>query len=77
MLGILLLFPCSAAKAPYLARFKVKAVGVHDLEEMGVSTTEDIKDAERKHKEMLETGLEHQHWQGCIFKVGDDVRQVC
>ncbi|XP_041348000.1 phosphatidylinositol 4-kinase alpha-like [Gigantopelta aegis] len=57
----------SAAKAPYLARFKVKRCGIAGLENlaMGGHCSSSSLDAE--------TGL--QYWQACIFKVGDDVRQ--
>ena len=58
-----------------MARFRVKAVGVSELEEMAINTTSDIRDAEATHKAMLQASDEVK-WQGCIFKVGDDVRQV-
>ena len=67
---------CSAAKAPYLARFRVMEVGVHELEDMAVSTTTNEADAQHRHDAMLEASLDAPRWQGCIFKVGDDVRQV-
>ena len=57
---------CSAAKAPYLAKFRVGHVGLSGLEMLAAST--DIPEF----KDESETS-----WQGCIFKVGDDVRQVC
>lgn len=55
----------SAAKAPYYARFKVEHVGLSGLEELAKS--DDVPEFNDKEK---------QHWQGCIFKVGDDCRQV-
>ena len=67
----------SAAKAPYLARFRVMEVGVHELEDMAVKTTTNEADAQTKHRAMLDASLDSPTWQGCIFKVGDDVRQVC
>ncbi|XP_017786237.1 PREDICTED: phosphatidylinositol 4-kinase alpha isoform X2 [Nicrophorus vespilloides] len=56
----------SAAKAPYLARFKVSRCGINELETsaMAYSTNPDEK---------LSLGPEM--WQAAIFKVGDDVRQ--
>jgi phosphatidylinositol 4-kinase len=57
----------SAAKAPFLAKFKVRRCGIAELEQIGLrggnSETEDEK---KKASE---------HWQAAIFKVGDDVRQ--
>ncbi|KAF6031160.1 hypothetical protein EB796_010518 [Bugula neritina] len=54
----------SAAKAPYFARFKVEKVGLTALERLGaVSEVPDFTDESK------------QIYQGCIFKVGDDVRQ--
>ena len=55
----------SAAKAPFLARFRVKRCGVHDLEMLGMSDEENQDLKNRK-----------EVWQAAIFKVGDDVRQV-
>ncbi|XP_067946657.1 phosphatidylinositol 4-kinase alpha-like [Watersipora subatra] len=54
----------SAAKAPYLAKFKVQHVGLAGLETLGTVT-----------KLPAFTDESQQLWQGCIFKVGDDVRQ--
>ena len=53
----------SAAKAPYLAQFKVQQVGVARLEEICRSTT-----AAQLKKEAA-------FWQMTIFKAGDDCRQ--
>lgn len=55
----------SAAKAPYLAKFRVQHVGLSGLEELGKS--DQIPSF---------TDESRQSWQSCIFKVGDDVRQV-
>ena len=57
---------CSAAKAPYLARFQVKRCGINELEESGL-----------KDDAICDTSPSNIYWQACIFKVGDDVRQVC
>ncbi|XP_052714253.1 phosphatidylinositol 4-kinase alpha-like isoform X6 [Crassostrea angulata] len=54
----------SAAKAPFLARFRVQRCGVHDLEMLGMSEEEN-----HGMKNSAEV------WQAAIFKVGDDVRQ--
>ncbi|KAJ8666188.1 hypothetical protein QAD02_007850 [Eretmocerus hayati] len=57
----------SAAKAPFLARFKVNRCGIKELERiaMGTSTQGGGKG----------TTLDGESWQAAIFKVGDDVRQ--
>ncbi|XP_050307106.1 phosphatidylinositol 4-kinase alpha isoform X2 [Anthonomus grandis grandis] len=57
----------SAAKAPYLARFKVVKCGIKELENiaMAVSLNETYDIA----------SLGPELWQAAIFKVGDDVRQ--
>ncbi|KAI8480194.1 Phosphatidylinositol 4-kinase alpha [Branchiostoma belcheri] len=53
----------SAAKAPFLARFKVRKCGINDLENLGLEGG-DTTD-----------GTAEEVWQAAIFKVGDDVRQ--
>ena len=64
-------FYFSAAKAPFLAKFRVKPCGIQQLENLGMSDAVDCGDDTdgRKSKDLP--------WQACIFKVGDDVRQVC
>uniref|UniRef100_A0A8C4Q2B2 1-phosphatidylinositol 4-kinase n=1 Tax=Eptatretus burgeri TaxID=7764 RepID=A0A8C4Q2B2_EPTBU len=61
----------SAAKAPYLAKFKVKLCGVSELEREGLSSDKggtSPEDNGKEHKEEV-------YWQAAIFKVGDDCRQ--
>ncbi len=58
----------SAAKAPYLAKFRVKKCGIQELESLGMK--------DRLSPVQEEVSIESQYWQACIFKVGDDVRQV-
>ncbi|KAL8613209.1 Phosphatidylinositol 4-kinase alpha [Nucella lapillus] len=55
----------SAAKAPFLAKFRVKRCGIHELEKL----------AEGEPLENHDSDIASQYWQACIFKVGDDVRQ--
>ncbi|KAK3083088.1 hypothetical protein FSP39_013642 [Pinctada imbricata] len=54
----------SAAKAPYLAKFRVQPCSIHDLENLGMGEAGNIK-----------SGMGPETWQAAIFKVGDDVRQ--
>ncbi|KAK3587139.1 hypothetical protein CHS0354_006780 [Potamilus streckersoni] len=58
----------SAAKAPFLAKFRVKHCGIHELENLGKQTVVDETVSQTSSESAL-------HWQACIFKVGDDVRQ--
>ncbi|CAG9769001.1 unnamed protein product [Ceutorhynchus assimilis] len=56
----------SAAKAPYLARFKVARCGIQELENIAMAVSIN---------ETYERSLDAEIWQAAIFKVGDDVRQ--
>ncbi len=55
----------SAAKAPYLARFKVRHLGISEMEKRGVEIS-------MGKEEELPEGDDI--WQAAIFKVGDDCR---
>nr|KAG5713260.1 hypothetical protein BaRGS_007787 [Batillaria attramentaria] len=57
----------SAAKAPFLARFRVKRCGIHELERLA--------EGEHSLNADMDSDMNPQYWQACIFKVGDDVRQ--
>ncbi|KAJ9593547.1 hypothetical protein L9F63_014887, partial [Diploptera punctata] len=68
----------SAAKAPYLARFKVRRCGINELENiaMAVSSQQASQQLAIKDREALAASLcKIETWQAAIFKVGDDVRQ--
>lgn len=58
----------SAAKAPYLARFRVHRCGITELETMAM-------DVSNNHSGQNQVGFGVEAWQAAIFKVGDDVRQ--
>ena len=59
----------SAAKAPFLARFKVKQCGIQQLEELGMSDM----DKEGKNTAPNLPNV----WQACIFKVSiDDILMI-
>lgn len=57
----------SAAKAPYLARFKVYRCGITELEQRAMEVS--------AKNEKSKLHLADESWQAAIFKVGDDVRQ--
>ncbi|KAF4530905.1 hypothetical protein B566_EDAN017820 [Ephemera danica] len=63
----------SAAKAPFLARFKVRRCGISELEQlaMNVSKHGALQPAQGQRRQSIATEI----WQAAIFKVGDDVRQ--
>ncbi|KPJ11645.1 Phosphatidylinositol 4-kinase alpha [Papilio machaon] len=64
----------SAAKAPYLARFRVRKYGIAEMEAvaMAIASGQDPPTEEGKDRF---TSIAAETWQAAIFKVGDDVRQ--
>ncbi|PIO59131.1 hypothetical protein TELCIR_19416 [Teladorsagia circumcincta] len=69
----------SAAKAPFLARFKVQRCGVQELERIGLEAQSHEKGKqpppEADLNELRKISDSGTCWQAAIFKVGDDVRQ--
>ncbi|XP_055594149.1 phosphatidylinositol 4-kinase alpha isoform X1 [Uranotaenia lowii] len=64
----------SAAKAPYLARFRVHRCGINELETMAMEVSNNPNNQlDGQNKATSSMGPET--WQAAIFKVGDDVRQ--
>lgn len=57
----------SAAKAPYLARFRVLPCGISEFESMVME--------EQGNVGLTQTEASSNVWKAAIFKVGDDVRQ--
>ncbi|XP_065089616.1 phosphatidylinositol 4-kinase alpha isoform X2 [Ochlerotatus camptorhynchus] len=62
----------SAAKAPYLARFRVHRCGINELETMAMEVSNNPNN-QLDGPKLSSMGPET--WQAAIFKVGDDVRQ--
>ncbi|KAK2556707.1 Phosphatidylinositol 4-kinase alpha [Acropora cervicornis] len=62
----------SAAKAPFLARFKVKHCGIQELENINTSKDFSSSDSDDEGRKDNPPKI---YWQAAIFKVGDDVRQ--
>ncbi|XP_023707312.1 phosphatidylinositol 4-kinase alpha isoform X2 [Cryptotermes secundus] len=67
----------SAAKAPYLARFRVRRCGINELENvaMAVSSQHSSQSQQLSNKDSFSSSMKCEMWQAAIFKVGDDVRQ--
>ncbi|EYC21934.1 hypothetical protein Y032_0018g3619 [Ancylostoma ceylanicum] len=69
----------SAAKAPFLARFKVRRCGVQELEKIGLEAQSQEKGKPPPPRadlnELRKVTDANTCWQAAIFKVGDDVRQ--
>lgn len=64
----------SAAKAPFLTRFKVLQCGINQVEQMSMNILSGIKETDSK-RSHYESAMYNELWQAAIFKVGDDVRQ--
>lgn len=65
----------SAAKAPYLARFKVKRCGIVELEQLAMEVSGGGTASTTTSPTKANLSLHVDSWQAAIFKVGDDVRQ--
>jgi len=67
----------SAAKAPYLAKFKVMRCGISDLEKFGLQYNESSGSLLSPDDKNSSSSSDEREtfWQAAIFKVGDDCRQ--
>lgn len=65
----------SAAKAPYLARFRVLRCGLLELEHRGLTSDDTPSATCNGNKQNADIENSNLVWQAAIFKVGDDVRQ--
>lgn len=67
----------SAAKAPFLTRFKVLQCGINQVEQMSMNIISGKEDfvVELPKRLQYESSMHPELWQAAIFKVGDDVRQ--
>lgn len=63
----------SAAKAPFLARFKVRHCGIAAMESHGMQ--QNSVALAKVSSPMSEDDMAREYYQAAIFKVGDDVRQ--
>lgn len=70
-----LLFIFSAAKAPYLARFRVRRCGIKQLESLAMAVSE--KEEEEPSKELMNVGTGVEMWQAAIFKVHTHYYYYC
>lgn len=67
----------SAAKAPFLTRFKVLQCGINQVEQLSMNIISGNQDTilELSKRLHYESSMHRELWQAAIFKVGDDVRQ--
>lgn len=72
----------SAAKAPYLARFRVRRCGINELESIAlVISANQVHSEDNNQLQAIDqvnsvtSNMGVEMWQAAIFKVGDDVRQ--
>lgn len=69
----------SAAKAPFLTRFKVYRCGINQVEQISMKILEGEDDCIHEltdyQSEVKCESMNREVWQAAIFKVGDDVRQ--
>lgn len=67
----------SAAKAPFLTRFKVVQCGINQVERLSLSIIDSKQESISDLTEKLrnDSAMSRELWQAAIFKVGDDVRQ--
>lgn len=64
-------YTCSAAKAPYLARFRVCRCGIKELEKIAMTVSHQQASQSQQHcnKDSVGSSMTNEMWQAAIFKV--------
>lgn len=71
-------YTCSAAKAPYLARFRVQRCGIKELEKVAMAVSHQQSSQSQQHntKDLVYGSMTNEMWQAAIFKVSTKTTQI-